>query len=350
MNSVSSILIIRPSAIGDVVMASPMIKVLREAYPEARLVWLAEPQVRELLEANPALDQVILWSKAQWRQLLRKGRLFTLAREMWRFARALRRERFDLALDAQGLLRSRLLAWLSGARERIGFASREPGRFLMSRIVSKGPESKHMSSEYRHLMTELGLHPGAFAPSIATALKDRQTAQDLNREIGAEFVVFAPFTTRPQKHWFEERWAELARKIDERFGLPVVILGGPGDAEAGRRIRERAAGKISDFCGKTTIGQAAALVERSTLVIGVDTGLTHLGTAFERPTIALFGATCPYLQTASSKTRVLYEKQPCSPCRRNPVCNGEFPCMARHSVESVLAAAESFLIAERVSP
>ncbi len=244
MNSVGSILIIRPSAIGDVVMASPMITVLREAYPEARLVWLADPQVRELLEANPALDQVILWSKAQWRQLLRKGRLYTLAREIWRFARALRRERFDLALDAQGLLRSRLLAWLSGARERIGFASREPGRFLMSRIVSKGPESKHMSSEYRHLMTELGLHPGAFAPSIATAPKDRQAAQDLLREIGDDFVVFAPFTTRPQKHWVEKRWGELARRIYERFGLPVVILGGPGDAKASGRIRSNTGGAL----------------------------------------------------------------------------------------------------------
>ena len=245
------------------------------------------------------------------------------------------------------MLRSRLLAWLSGARERVGFDSREPGRFLMSRIVSKGPESKHMSSEYRHLMTELGLHPGAFAPSIATAPKDRQAAQDLLREIGDDFVVFAPFTTRPQKHWVEERWGELARRIYERFGLPVVILGGPGDAKASGRIREGGAGKIFDLCGKTTIGQAAALVERSTLVIGVDTGLTHLGTAFDRPTVALFGATCPYLQTASPKTRVLYEQQPCSPCRRNPICNGEFPCMARHSVESVLAAAERSLTAER---
>lgn len=337
------ILIIRPSAIGDVIMASPMIHALRQAYPEARLIWLAEPQVADLLRANPELDGVVFWPKSRWRELLKKGQLLSLSREIKSLAGELRREKFDLALDVQGLLRSRLLAWLSGARERVGFDSREPGRFLMSRIVSKGPQSTRMSSEYCHLMGELGLNPGEFRPSIVVAPEDRQVARDLLQGVGSDFVLIAPFTTRPQKHWFEERWGLLVKQIEGRFGLPVVIAGGPGDEEASRRIRVNAQGRIFDFTGKTSLGQAAAMIERSALVIGVDTGLTHLGTAFSRPTVALFGSTCPYLETASPLTQVLYENLPCAPCRRKPTCNGEFHCMQALTVEKVVAAAENLL-------
>jgi len=82
--------------------------------------------------------------------------------------------------------------------------------------------------------------------------------------------------------------------------------------------------------------QSAAVIKNAALMIGVDTGLTHMGTAFMRPTVALFGSTCPYLITASPATRVLYHPFPCSPCRRSPTCSGEFPCMADITVAEVM--------------
>lgn len=342
-SSCRTILIIRPSAIGDVVMASPMIKVLREAYPEARILWLAEPQVKDLLRAHPALEKVILWPKGRWKRLLRRGRLLALGRELRRWGAELRREKVDLVLDVQGLLRSRMLARSTGAAERIGFDSKEPGRFLMTRIVSKGPPSERMGSEYLHLMRELGLSPGKFQPDVVLAPEDRQFARDVKEEIGADFAVIAPFTTRPQKHWFEERWVDLIEGLAKKLGLPAVILGGPEDAAGSRRIRSGAREGTYDFTGKTSLGQAAALVAESALVIGVDTGLTHMGTAFQRPTVALFGATCPYLVTASPSTRILYEKFPCSPCRRRPTCDGKFSCMRALSVARVVETAKELL-------
>jgi heptosyltransferase-1 len=344
VDPVSSILIIRPSAIGDVVMASPMIKVLREGNPEARLVWLAEPQVRDLLCANPQLDQVIIWPKGKWRDLFRRGRLIALVREIRCLARTLRRENFDLALDVQGLLRSRLLAWLSGARERVGFESREPGRFLLTRVVPRGSD-KRMSSEYFRLMESLDLQPGAFRPEVIVSGPNREEAARILREAGlaGKFAVICPFTTRPQKHWFEERWAALALEIEARFGLPVILLGGPGDAEGSRRIQTLTGGRIHDFAGRTSLGQTAAIIESCALLVGVDTGLTHMGTAFARPTAALFGATCPYLSTASPLTRVLYDRHSCSPCRRNPTCEGEFQCMKAITVEKVVEVAGELL-------
>jgi len=338
---VASILIVRPSSIGDIVMASPMLPVLRRAYPRAHIAWLVEPALSDLLRAHPDLDEVICWSKGNWRGLWRQGRFATLLKEMRDFSGQLKKRRFDWCLDGQGLLRSRLLCRLSGARERIGFASKEPGRRLMTRLISRGPDSKEMGSEYRHLMWELGIDPGDFAPSLHLAEDDVAEAGKALRGagIGGDFAVLAPFTTRPQKHWFDERWAELGQRLGQERELPVLVLGGPGDRSRGGRICQKGGAGMVNLAGETSLAQSAALVERARLVVGVDTGLTHMGTAFRRPTVALFGSTCPYLETPSPMTRVLYQEFPCSPCKRRPVCDDRFDCMAALTVEKVLAAA-----------
>ncbi len=331
------ILIIRPSAVGDIVMASPMIRVLRRGFPDARIVWLAEPSMADLLH-HPELDGVIFWDKGRWRKLLRRGRLPALLREILSLRRRLVSEQFDIALDAQGLLRSRALAWLSGATRRIGFDSREPGRFLMTEIISRGASAKRMSSEYRHMMETIGLSVDGFFPELAVKADDADAMEDRLRAVGIdnEYAVICPFTTRPQKHWFEDRWAALAGEIRERMGLPVVMLGGPNDVAAARSIKGLAGDEIHDLTGGTTLGQSMAVLQNAALIVGVDTGLTHMGTAFGRPTAALFGATRPYLETGRETTAVMYHPRECSPCRRRPTCGGEFDCMAAISVDEVL--------------
>ncbi len=341
----NSILIIRPSSIGDIVMASPMIKVLREAYPKAYLAWLVDPSFGELLRHHPALDELIYWPKAQWERLLKQGRFFNLAREVRRLISIMHARNFDMALDAQGLFRSRMLAFLSGAQQRVGLNSREPGRFLMTRICLHTPNSRRMSSEYYDLMQGLGLPPREFHPDVVVSMEDQRTvARKVQAEcIGEKYAVICPFTTRPQKHWFIERWAALSAAIHDSFALPTVVLGGPQDLDGSRRIKALGQVRIHDLTGKVTLGQAAAVVKHSSLVVGVDTGLTHMGVAFDRPTIALFGATRPYLSTASPSTIVLYDELPCSPCRRSPTCNNEFTCMKSISMERVINAAEYLL-------
>jgi heptosyltransferase-1 len=340
-----SVLIIRPSSIGDIVMASPMIKVLREAYPKAYIAWLVEPSACEVLRHHPALDELICWPKTQWERLLKQGRFLDLAREVRKLISIMRARNFDMALDAQGLLRSRVLAFLSGAPKRVGLDSREPGRFLMTRICFHTPNNKRMGSEYYELMQDLGLSPKEFHPDVVVSIEDQRAAecQVHAKGIGKNYAVICPFTTRPQKHWFIERWADLSAAIHARLGLPTIVLGGPRDVDGSRRIQALGQVRVYDLTGKMTLGQAAAIIKNSTLVVGVDTGLTHMGVAFDRPTIALFGATCPYRHTASPSTMVLYDELPCSPCRRSPTCNGDFTCMKSISVEQILQAAENLL-------
>ena len=326
MNS-ADILIIRTSAMGDVVMASHLVEGLRRRYPDARITWLAEPQVAPLLENHPALDSVLVWPKMRWKELLRTLCIRVLYKEVSSFVRALRGQKFTMAIDAQGLLRTRLLAWLSGARQRVGFDSREPGRFLMTQIVAKGGDKEQMGSEYFYLLGQLGVETGGLCQSISLAPASLAEASDVLASAGVKgiYAVFAPFTTRPQKHWVREQWIQLGREVTRNLSLPVVWLGGADDREAAQSLAAEGGGV--SLAGKTSLAVSAAVVSKAALLVGVDTGLTHLGTAFRIPTVALFGSTCPYTRSCSPKTVVLYHPLSCSPCRRTPVCNGSYDCM-----------------------
>lgn len=340
-----NILIIRPSAIGDIVMASPMVRVLRRHYPDAYIAWLVEPSSADLLRSNKDIDELIIWDKKEWRMLFQKGRFLPLKRRISEFSGQLRSQKFDLAIDAQGLLRSRWLAWLSGAAERIGFASKEPGRFLMTGITSRGEHTGIMGSEYQHMMSVLGLDPEGFHPEIALSEEDERSAHEILGELqtGDRYAVFAPFTTRPQKHWFEDRWAELAELAYEKLKLQPVLLGGKADFESALQIEKAARVPLSNLTGRTSLAQSAAIIKTAALLVGVDTGLTHMGAAFDCPTVALFGATCPYLHTAGQRTTVIYYQMTCSPCRRSPVCNGDFTCMKSIETGHVLNEAMKLL-------
>lgn len=339
------ILLIRTGAIGDIVMASPLLKALRETYPQAYIAWLADPAVADLLVSNPLLDEVLLWSRHTWSNWLRSGRWGHLLRAAAQLRRDLRQRRFTLALDIQGLLKSRLLAVLSGAPVRIGFDAKEPGALLMSRILSRGPDSMQMSSEYHHLANCLDLKPVDSTPLVALAQSDRHAAAMLlrNRSVPERYAALCPFTTRPQKHWIAERWPVLARQLRATLGLPSVILGGPSDRAAAESFQRDGNGSVTSLAGATLLGQSAAVLSDAALVVGVDTGLTHMGTAFQRPTIALFGATCPYRETSSPLTRVLYHPQTCAPCRRRPICQGAFTCMAAIDTAEIVSAARELL-------
>jgi len=341
------ILIIRLSALGDVVMASGLIPALRHLYPHARLSWLVEPAAAPLLKHNPRLDEVIVWPRAEWQALWREKRYRELLARARAFRRELRARRFDLVLDAQGLLKSGVWAWLSGAPKRLGLIAREGSHLLMSERVLPPPAGadKPIGSEYRFLAQHLGAPPEAFQLDLAVGDEPRQAARAVLRDAGVAGRVAAlcPFTTRPQKHWFEERWAELARRLLES-GYTPVLLGGPGDREAAARIAAQVPGLI-DLAGRLKLDQTVAAVADAALLIGVDTGLTHMGTALGIPTVALFGSTRPYLSAGTPRTVIMYEQLACSPCKRHPTCDGRFDCMRRHTVDGVIATAQRVLSA-----
>lgn len=341
------ILVIRLSALGDVVMASGLVPALRALWPEAHIAWLVEPAAAPLLVHNQRLDELIVWPRGEWQRLWRERRMGELWRRFSALRRGLRERRFDLVLDAQGLLKSGLWSRLTGAPRRVSLIGREGSHRLATERLLPPPDDgpRRIGAEYRHLAEHLGAPAGAFRLDLAVGEAAAHGARRKLAAAGAappaRYVVLCPFTTRPQKHWFEDCWQALARRCLQA-GLVPLLLGGPGDREAAARIAGEVPGLLN-LAGALALDESVAAIAEAVLLVGVDTGLTHMAVALAVPSIALFGSTCPYLDTGSPSHVVLYENLHCAPCRRHPTCGGRFDCMRAFTAERVFAEAERLL-------
>jgi len=334
------VLIIRLSAIGDIFFCTSLARVLKEQHPACRITWLSEPVGASILEGHPLVDEVVTLPRKGIVADFKHIRWLSLKRRIAGVLEPLRRETFDLVIDPQGLLKSAIWARLAKAKRRIGVNGRDGSRYLYDETLRMQPHARPVIlSEYRALVKRLGGDPEDVKMALHTGEAEQAEADAFLRENGADAaVVFCPFTTRPQKHWFAGDWAKLGDLLQEH-GKRVILLGGPDDGEAAREI----AGKMQNApliaAGeKRPVGFALGLIRRSHGLIGVDTGLTHAGIAFARPTIALFGSTRPYVRTGLPWGKVLYHDLDCAPCKRHPTCNGRFDCMRLHRPEAVMAA------------
>jgi heptosyltransferase-1 len=340
-----NILIVKLSSIGDVVMATPVIRVLRNAYPRARISWLVETMSGDIVAENPDLDEVIVWEKARWLHLLWRGHLWTLLREAFSFIRMLRRSRYDLVLDLQGFLKSGVIARLTGARKRIGLASKEGSRHLMTQVIPWDTNEKLMGAQYRQFVRGLGLAPGDFRVNVHLEKRDETAARELleGHGITGKYAVIFPFASKPQKEWKKHGWSDVSDALITSHRLPPIILGGRGDMPKACDITSFSRMGTLDLTGKTTLRQSAALVKHASLFIGGDTGMTHMAIGFGVPTVAIFGSTFPYDNTDLENVAILYRALDCSPCKRNPSCGGNFRCMEEITMEEVRSAVEKVL-------
>lgn len=327
------ILIVRLSALGDIVFASSMLDALRQRWPRAQIDWLVQSGFAGIVDGDPRIDAVLRVPA----DLLRSPPA------LWRLRRTLRARRYDWVLEVQGLFKSRVLAALAGGW-RVGFASKEPGGALMQALLPKGGEIADIASEYRYIAEALsGIPAGPPRLCIGGAARDAVASRRAALGVGAGFIALCPFTTRPQKHWIEAYWAELVQRLNTTGLGPCLLFGGPGDVEAAARIAAAAGPALINLAGQTTLAQLPAWLAQARLVIGVDTGLTHIGIAVSTPTVALFGSTRPYLQGATSPLQVMYDALPCAPCRRHPRCGGRYDCMRGLTPLRVAAAARQLL-------
>lgn len=340
--SIESILLIRLSAIGDIVMASGVIPALRRKYPDANIDWLVQPECESILTATPELNEVFVWPRKEWISLLRNFKMIRLGQSLTQLVRILRARRYDMVIDMQGLLKSGVWSLLSGGKTRLGLGSKEGSQLIMTDVIRPRKNDKRISSEYKLLLEKLGLDCSDYSIGIRSSQHDVQKVNALlqNYKVVQKYAVICPFTTRPQKHWPEQNWLEFIPQLHAKFGLDVVILGGPGDLVYAKRLEEDSPYSPVNLTGKTSIRESLAIIQQASLVIGVDTGLTHMGMLSNIPTIAIFGSTCPYLETDNDHGMVLYERFSCSPCRRNPSCSDQYPCMQAIDVDKVIRSAE----------
>ena len=193
--------------------------------------------------------------------------------------------------------------------------------------------TSRISSEYLALAETLNWDTSSFEMVLGLSTSDDARATDVAPE--AQYVVIAPFTTRPQKHWTHAHWRALIGRLADA-GHQVACLGGPGDREEAATLLDGLS--VMNWVGTYPLGVSAGLVRHAAAVIGVDTGLTHMGIASNIPTVALFGSTCPYLDTGRDNVRVIYHGLACAPCKRSPTCAGRFDCMVGITADEVMSA------------
>jgi heptosyltransferase I len=338
------ILIVKLSAIGDVLMATPVAKALRTAFPDSHIAWAVERKSADVVLGNPYLDEVYVIDRPKGEGFPKDGLRYGAS--LLGLRRELRSHHFDVCFDFQGLFRSGMVSWLSGARHRVGFADADEGsvRFYHSRYQ---PASPDLNAQQRNLdlLSVIGVHSTDTAMHMPLAGEDRDFASEFFAETGLDVqkaVALCPATTWANKHWVAERWSEVADIVAERYGAQTVIMGSKADTALARTIAEGARAKPVLSVGRTTLKQAGAIMERCDAVIGVDTGLLHMAVALDRPTIGLFGASAWHCFTKKHNFVWVTKQFPCSPCYRHPTCEN-VDCMRSISAEDVDAAVSRWL-------
>ncbi len=342
------ILVIRLSSIGDVVMSTGVVELLRRYYPNAHIAWAVEQRSAEVILGNPYIDEVIVWPRV--RSIRRLSEFAADASEMVRYIRELRAKQFDIAVDLQGLARSAVVMAGSGAAVRIGFKDSGEGSTLTcTDIVAPKKGCTRAGEYYVWSLSALGIETMDYhlhvpvPPAAKTHALDFLKSQGL--KAGEPFICLCPATTWRQKHWVEERWSELADRFHDRHGIRSVILGGPADSAMAGRIVEKARSEPIVAAGKLHLKESAALVAAASLVVTVDTGLLFIAISQDTPAVGIFGPTVSGHLAAEPFVTVLQRPFPCAPCRRTRWTCADFDCMRAIEVDEVLQAAEARLAA-----
>lgn len=334
------ILIIKLSAIGDVVLALPTLEALKRRYPESEIAWVVEEAAADILVAHPLINRLFISHRKKWfRMLTRPSTFFAGVRYMIAFFRELRDTRYDIAIDLQGLFKSGMLIGLVRADRKIGFArGREFSSLFLNERLPAYDIEKHALERY----LDVARHLGAIDPSPVCSLPISAELAGMRRRIveirkeGAFLVILNPVARWKTKLWPEQHFADLAdRLIAERNAL-VIFTGSSDDSPVIARIRSLMKQNALDWAGETTLKELAALASLADLFVTTDTGPMHLAAAAGARVLALFGPTAPWRTGPyGSMHQIVRTGIECSPCFDRK-CNRGIRCMEGISVDEVM--------------
>lgn len=276
------ILIVRLSAIGDVIHGLPLLVALRIRFPHAEIAWLVEDKTAMLLNGHPALDRLIIVKKSWMKSW---SDIKYLRRRLRMFAP-------DVTIDMQGLLKSSFAAWLSGAKSRIGFGGpdgREGSRWFNNIRVT--PDEEHVIDRNLQLLEPFGISGCSVDFDLPECEMDRRSSrQILNHEgLHGNFAILNVGAGWESKLWREDRYAEVAGYLLEQWNLPsLVIWAGEKERQMAETV-VRIANGAAFMSPPTTLNEMASLCRMSTIFIGSDTGPLHIAAAVGTRCIGLYG-------------------------------------------------------------
>jgi heptosyltransferase I len=371
------ILLIKLSAVGDVVHTIPVLNKLRRRYPKAHLDWLVTPPIAELLRHHPGITNIIEFEREAWSTPWRLAPFAAYAR----LAAKLRAAQYDLVIDMHGQFRTAALALATGAPARVGFdrprarvwnasprkfpeqarkhawqGAREGSWLAYTHHIAVPTLDLHAVDRYLNVGPILGLDkdPADFSFPIPPSAESRIDSLLRQQGVaGADLVIIAPGTIWETKHWGNEKFAQVARNFMSK-GFAVVLMGSQRERVVCEEVADLAPGAV-DLAGMTTLSELAALIRRSAISITNDSGPMHLAVALNRPVVSIFGPTdSVWIGPYQRANAVLQAELHCSPCylRRLKHCAHGHACMHGVSPDEVIQRAERvrYASAGRLAP
>ena len=373
----SRILLIKPSALGDVVHTLPVLVKLRARYPRARIDWLITPENAEVVRYHPALSNVVLFAR---RDFSKRGRRWRAFLSFFDLLKQIRSAKYELIIDMHGQVRSAFFALISGARVRIGFdrpvkrgltvstehdlknipshgwrGAREGSWIAYTHRIPIPTLDVHAIDRYLWVAPLLGLDDNP--PDLTIHLSPQATSK-VNRlleeqgvTVSKPLVVLVPGTIWETKHWTIEGFAGVARQFLQD-GFAVALAGTVRDQQRCRQIAAAAPGTC-DLSGKTTPADLAALIRRAEVAVTNDSGSMHVAASLGKPMVSVFGPTNPvHIGPYERPESVVRVDLPCSPCnyRRLSQCPFDHACMKQVTSAMVVERVRKILSTAKSHP
>lgn len=344
-----NILIVKTSAIGDVVHTLPALWALRRHYPDAHITWLVEEAAAELLTGHPALNRVLVVERKTWLADLRAGHLLRALRAFVQFIRLLRDRHYDLVIDFQGLIKSAVWVFLAKGIRKVGFGRgmehAEHSYLVLNERVPAIDMNQHAIERSLLLLKGIGVPEAGIQYELPSSAADESEAACLLRALGIgeqdRLVAINPMARWPTKLWESTSFAALADRL-ERDGIRVLFTGGPQDRLSIDDICRLMTGQVRRLDGKTSLKILAAIYRRTQVLITTDSGPMHLAAAVGTSVVALFGPTAPWRTGPYGQDHIVLRAGiHCSPCFKKECLTTEYEkhaCMKRISVDEVARA------------
>ncbi|GAB4389849.1 MAG: lipopolysaccharide heptosyltransferase I [Thermodesulfovibrionales bacterium] len=323
---IRKVLVVKPSALGDIVHSLPFLAALRRRFKDALIHWVVALPFAGLLEGHPMVDRLWVVNKDLWKRLSRSGET---VREIRALLSGLRKERFDLAVDLQGLLRSGVMTGASRAPVRVGFSEAREGSRLFYTHRVKGGRDVHAVDRYLKVAAFLGCD----TTEVSFPLPSAPEAREIFPELPPRYAVIAPGAGKAANRWPEERFGELAA----RLSIPSVVISGRSDAALAGRVAAASGGKALSLAGRTGIRELIAVIKGAGYFISNDTGPMHIAAALGVPVFAIFGPANPVRTGPYGEGHTVFrEELECSPCYARKPCKEDLRCLRAITVERVL--------------
>lgn len=328
-----NIMLIKLSALGDVIHALPVSYAIKETFPNSKLTWVVEPQSREIVEMNPCVDEIITFYKKDFKTI----------RGLWNnlipFRREIQDERYDVVLDLQGLFKSAAIAFFAKSPMKIGTCDmREGSDKISKRIVGEHSEG-HVVDRYLDSARAIGCRvdevqfPLEIPEDVASETTELLASEGVR--INSPYVVMVVGASWATKRWKTSHFVAMAEWLYANRVVPVLVGSGTVDSFIASEVSNAMEVPPVNLVGRLNLKQLAFTLDNARLVIGADTGPTHLAVALETRTIMLMGATNPN-RTGSydQQENIMMVDRPCKICMKK-ICPKKLDCLELITPEMV---------------